>query len=191
MSDTSEVPAPPATPDEPTPVVTTASTTAAPETASTPASGASAEDETVTDSTTPETTSEDSDEDSTETAPEVVNTADGQHVVMPDGKKVYTRHHAYPISNAEWAQYEKTHAGDQERYPYVPGDKEYSPHSDPHIPNSKLANDIEQEIASFASRVLKGPNAPVSRIWNAVRGIYDGEVDQLIRTGGSTGKVVE
>jgi hypothetical protein len=116
MSDTSEVPAPPATPDEPTPVVTTASTTAAPETASTPASGASAEDETVTDSTTPETTSEDSDEDSTETAPEVVNTADGQHVVMPDGKKVYTRHHAYPISNAEWAQYEKTHAGDQERY---------------------------------------------------------------------------
>jgi hypothetical protein len=183
MSDTSEVPAPPATPDEPTPVVTTASTTAAPETASTPASGASAEDETTTDSTTPETTYE--------AAPEVANTAEGQHVVMPDGTKVYTRHHTYPISNAEWAQYEKTHAGDQERYPYVPGDKEYSPHSDPHIPNSKLANDIEQEIASFASRVLKDPTAPVSRIWNAVRGIYDSEVDQLIRTGGSTGKVVE
>ena len=35
--------------------------------------------------------------------PTVVNTADGQHVVMPDGTQVYTRNHPYPVSNSEWA----------------------------------------------------------------------------------------
>jgi hypothetical protein len=191
MSDTSEIPAPPATPDEPTtvtPVDTAtapASTTETPDSASTAVSGASADDDT-------ETTSEDSTE-APEAAPTatVVNTADGQYVEKPDGTKVYTRHHTYPISNGEWAKYEKTHAGDQARYAYVPGDKEYDPYSDPHVPNSKTAQDITSEIASYATRVLKNPEAEVSNIWNQVRGVYDGALENFIKNGAASGKVVE
>lgn len=201
-SDTS-IPAAPAIPTPPTtsPVVestpetttdtTTNSTVSVPATDSVKAIVAShADDDAPTDPEAVDGTSSDPEEDA-EPAATVVNTPTGQYVSMPDGTEVQTRSHPYPISNGEWAKFEKTHAGDQARYPYVPGDKEYSAHSDPHVPNSSLAQKIEAEIASFAERVLINPSAAVSNIWNSVRGIFDGELEKFTETGVGGGKIVE
>lgn len=129
--------------------------------------------------------------DSSETpsTPTVVNDDSGQHVVMPDGLEVTTRTHTYPVSNSEWENYELTHSGDQLRYPYKPGDKEYSPYSDPNVPNTHMAQMVEREIQSFAARVLEDAEAVVSPMWNALHGIYEGELKQAIATGGGSGKV--
>lgn len=204
MSDTS-VP----TPEIPDAPVVAAPSQATPDSASTAVSGASADTGTDTVSTDPTAAPETgsstpensgSTESATESttadepsdvAPVVVNDGNGQHVDMPDGTTVTTRHHTYPVSNSEWEQYEKTHSGDQARYPYVPGDHEYSPYSDPHIPNTHMARLIESEIASYGERVLQDSEAAISPIWNAVKGIYEGLVEKLIETGGSSGKVVE
>lgn len=122
-------------------------------------------------------------------APTVVNDDAGQHVVMPDGTEVTTRSHTYPVSNSEWENYELTHSGDQARYSFKPGDKEYSPYSDPSVPNSHLAQSVEREIQSFAERVLTDVEAKVSPMWHALQGIYQGELKQAIQTGGGSGKV--
>lgn len=169
----------------------TSSTVSVPATSSIKAIVAShADDDAETDPEAADGTSDAPDDDEP-AEPQVVNTATGQYVSMPDGTEVQTRSHPYPISNGEWAKYEKTHAGDQARYPYVPGDKEYSAHSDPHIPNSSLAQKIEAEIASYAERVLTNPSAAVSNIWNSVRGIFDGELEKFTETGVGGGKIVE
>lgn len=128
-------------------------------------------------------------EEVTPAVPVVNNTADGQSVTMPDGSVVYTRSHPYPVSNSEWEDYERKHQGDQPRYPYVPGDREYSPYSDPTVPNSQLAQQIERELSSYAERVAQDPNTQVSYIWNALHGVYEGELDRAIATGGGSGKV--
>lgn len=126
-----------------------------------------------------------------EVQPEVVNDDSGQHVNMPDGSVVYTRHDSLPRSNAEQANFELTHSGDQLRYPYVPGDKEYSAYSDPAVPNSHLARMVETEIVSFGERVLSDPNAAVSTMWKALKGVFDGELKAAITTGEGSGKIVE
>jgi hypothetical protein len=120
-----------------------------------------------------------------------VNDDSGQHVVLPDGTKVYTRHDAFPRSNAEQATFELTHSGDQLRYPYKPGDKEYNAYSDPAVPNSHLARMVETEIVSYAERVLDDPNAAVSTMWNALKGVFDGQLAHAIETGEGSGKIVE
>lgn len=124
-----------------------------------------------------------------ETAPVVVNDDNGQHVVMPDGTTVTTRQHPYPVSNSEWLVYEQTHSGDQLRYPYKPGDAEYSPYSDPVVPHTSLAQKVEAEIASFAERVLLNPKAEISNIWNDLKKVYNSELAQAISTGGGSGKI--
>jgi hypothetical protein len=124
-------------------------------------------------------------------APQVVNDDSGQHVVLPDGTKVYTRHDNLPRSNAEQATFELTHSGDQLRYPYKPGDKEYNAYSDPAVPNSHLARMVETEIVSYAERVLDDPKAAVSTMWNALKGVFDGELAHAIETGEGSGKIVE
>lgn len=124
-------------------------------------------------------------------APQVVNDENGQRVIMPDGSTVYTRHDSLPRSNAEQATFELTHSGDQLRYPYVPGDKEYNAYSDPAVPNSHLARMVETEIVSFGERVLADPKAAVSTMWNALKGVFDGELKQAIETGEGSGKIVE
>ena len=121
--------------------------------------------------------------------PVVSNNPDSQTVTMPDGTVVYTRQHGYPISNNELQKYELTHQGDQLRYPYVPGDQGYNPYSDPKIPNSHSAQMVERDIASYAERVLTDKNARVSPMWDAFNGIYEGELDQAIASGGGSGKV--
>lgn len=126
-----------------------------------------------------------------EVQPQVVNDDSGQHVVLPDGTKVYTRHDAFPRSNAEQATFELTHSGDQLRYPYKPGDKEYNAYSDPAVPNSHLARMVETEIVSYAERVLDDPNAAVSTMWNALKGVFDGQLAHAIETGEGSGKIVE
>jgi hypothetical protein len=143
-----------------------------------------------------ESTSEDADSqeasgDNTPADPQVVNDDSGQHVVLPDGTKVYTRHDAFPRSNAEQATFELTHSGDQLRYPYKPGDKEYNAYSDPAVPNSHLARMVETEIVSYAERVLDDPNAAVSTMWNALKGVFDGQLAHAIETGEGSGKIVE
>jgi hypothetical protein len=124
-------------------------------------------------------------------APQVVNDANGQHVVMPDGSKVYTRHSSLPVTNAEQAQFELTHSGDQLRYPYKPGDKEYSANSDPAIPDSHTARMVETEILSFAERVVQDASAQVSPMWNSFKGIFQSELERAIKTGVGDGKIVE
>lgn len=124
-----------------------------------------------------------------EPGPVVSNNPDGQTVTMPDGKVIHTRSHGYPISNREEEVYELTHQGDQLRYPYVPGDQEYNPYSDPKIPNSHVAQMVERDIASYAERVMTNPEARVSPQWDAFNGIYEGELDQAIASGGGSGKV--
>jgi hypothetical protein len=150
--------------------------------------------------TDPPTSSENSDDSSSSSsdataaeapAPEVVNDDNGQHVNMPDGSVVYTRHDSLPRSNAEQANFELTHSGDQLRYPYVPGDKEYSAYSDPAVPNSHLARMVETEIVSFGERVLSDPNAAVSTMWKALKGVFDGELKAAIQSGEGSGKIVE
>lgn len=133
-------------------------------------------------------------EDEVPSGPVVVNDANGQHVDVPqeDGsvKTVYTRAHNLPVTNAEQAQFELTHLGDgQLRYPYVPGDLEYSPYSDPAVPDSHQAKRIEIELASYGERVMKDPKAAPSPIWNSHKGIYDEELQEAIDTGSGTGKV--
>lgn len=176
-----EAPAAPAAPE---------STPTTSEDASTPQEGAQ-EDSSSNDST--EKSTEDSSEGSEEKAaePEVVNDANGQHVNMPDGSVVTTRSHTFPVTNTEQAQYELTHSGDQLRYPYKPGDAAYNAYSDPVIPNSHLARQVETEIASFGERVLKDVEAKISPMWEGLKGIFDGELKQAIATGGGEGKIVE
>ena len=122
-------------------------------------------------------------EDDTETGPVVNNNPDNQTVTMPDGTVVYTRQHGLPMTNRELEQFELTHHGDQQRYAYVPGDKEYSPYSDPAVPNSHVAQMIEREIASFAERVMQDAKAVVSPTWNSFKGIFESELDQAIASG--------
>jgi hypothetical protein len=122
-------------------------------------------------------------------SPQVVNDGNGQHVVMPDGTVVVTRNHTYPVSNAEQAVYEETHSGDQLRYPWKPGDQEYSSYSDPSVPNSQASRWIETEIASYAERVLLDPDAKVSPIWEGLQPTYKSEIEDAIETGGGEGKV--
>lgn len=124
------------------------------------------------------------------TGPVVETTPTGQTVTFSDGRVVHTRSSDAPVSNSEWQAYELTHQGDQLRYPYVPGDKEYTPYSDPNVPNSHLAQQIEREIASFAERVLQDPKAEVSYIWNALHGIHVSELDRAIATGGGSDKAM-
>lgn len=128
-------------------------------------------------------------EEDTVTGPVVSNNPDGQTVTFEDGTVVHTRAHGYPMTNREQEQYELTHQGDQLRYPYVPGDKEYTPYSDPSVPNSHIAQMIERDIASYAERVLTDPKARVSPQWDAFHGIYEGQLEQAIASGGGSGKV--
>lgn len=122
--------------------------------------------------------------------PVVNTTPDGQTVTFPDGRVVHTRFTDAPMSNTEWQQYEHTHQGDQLRYPYVPGDKEYSPYSDPSVLDSHLAQRVEREIASFAERVLEDAEAAISPMWNALHGLHESELDTAIATGGGQGKAM-
>jgi hypothetical protein len=125
--------------------------------------------------------------------PTVVNDENGQHVLVPqeDGsvRTVVTRSHTLPVSNAEQAVYEQTHTGDQPRYSLVPGDAGYSAYSDPAVPNSHLAQRVETEIVSFAERVLQDSKAAISPLWNSLKGVFEGELEQAIETGVATGKV--
>jgi hypothetical protein len=122
-------------------------------------------------------------------APEVVSDDSGQHVNMPDGTVVTTRSHTYPVSNAEQDVYEQTHSGDQLRYPYKPGDREYSPYSDPSVPDSRLSQMIEREIVSFADRVATDGKALISPIWSGLQPTYKAEIEAAVETGGGEGKV--
>lgn len=202
--DQTQVPAPPAPPTAPedsssetvtlkTPPSLLQDSTETPETPAgtseevPPAPSAPDAPETATDP------AEGQDEGSAEEAPAkpVVNTtANGQTVTFPDGRVVHTRFTDAPMSNTEWQQYERTHQGDQPRYPYSPGDREYNPYSDPNVPNSQLAQRVEREIASFAERVLEDVNAAVSPIWNALHGLHESELDTAIATGGGSDKVM-
>lgn len=119
--------------------------------------------------------------------PVVTNGPDGQTVTMPDGKVVTTRSHPYPVSNYEQEVFDLTHHGDQLRYPYVPGDPAYSAYSDPAVPNSHLAQRVTSEIAGFGERVKQDPNAAVSPMWNNLKGVEQGEIEEAIETGVSTG----
>lgn len=121
--------------------------------------------------------------------PVVENGPNGQTVTMPDGSVVTTRTHPFPVSNHEQENYELTHHGDQLRYPYKPGDAAYSPYSDPAVPDSRIARQIEQEIGNFGERVLQDVEAHVSPIWQGLKKVYDGELKQAIETGGGSGKV--
>jgi hypothetical protein len=176
------------TPAEPT---TTESTPETSEDASTPQEGAQADSEDSTDDSSPAEvgTDESGSTEQTSAEPEVVNDANGQHVNMPDGSVVTTRSHTLPISNAEQEVYELTHSGDQERYHYAPGDKEYNANSDPRLPNSHIAQMVEREIVSFAERIKEDAEAVVSPIWNSFVKVYEGELKQAISTGGGSGKV--
>lgn len=151
----------------------------------TPQEGAQSDSEPSTSASPSETSSDE------EAQPQVVNDDNGQHVVLPDGTKVYTRHDNLPRSNAEQATFELTHSGDQLRYPYKPGDKEYNAYSDPAVPNSHLARMVETEIVSYAERVLDDPKAAVSTMWNALKGVFDGQLAHAIETGEGSGKIVE
>jgi hypothetical protein len=151
----------------------------------TPQEGAQSDSEPSTSASPSETSSDE------EAQPQVVNDDSGQHVVLPDGTKVYTRHDNLPRSNAEQATFELTHSGDQLRYPYKPGDKEYNAYSDPAVPNSHLARMVETEIVSYAERVLDDPKAAVSTMWNALKGVFDGQLAHAIETGEGSGKIVE
>lgn len=187
---------------------TSTETTPVPETTPTPDTGSTGTETSTggsettaapdTTETTPDTSEggsepsegqDDTTTDETPAAPQVVNDDDGQHVVMPNGNVVVTRNHTYPVSNAEQEVFELTHSGDQERYKYVPGDKEYNAYSDPKLPNSQVAKWVEQEIISFAGRILDDPNARVSPIWDSFNQIYQGELAEAIETGGGSGKV--
>ena len=137
----------------------------------------------------PQEGQEETAEPETPSEPVVENGPNGQTVTMPDGTVVTTRSHPYPVSNSEQLVYERTHEGDQERYPYVPGDREYSPYSDPAVPNSHVAQTVEREIASFGERILLDAEAKVSPMWNALKGVFEGELDQAIASGGGSGKV--
>lgn len=158
----------PEAPAEPSPTEET------PEPSEVPEEGAEGREE----STGPEAV-----EDDTEDGPVVNNNPDNQTVTMPDGTVVYTRQHGLPMTNRELEQFELTHHGDQQRYAYVPGDKEYSPYSDPAVPNSHVAQMIEREIASFAERVMQDAKAVVSPTWNSFKGIFESELDQAIASG--------
>lgn len=133
--------------------------------------------------------SEGSDGEQAPSGPEVVNDGTGQHVDFPDGSTVYTRSHSFPVSNAEWEAYEVTHSGDQSRYPYTPGDKEYDPYSDPHVPNSHLARMVETQIVSYAERVKNDPDAVISPTWSSLRPDYDASLRNAIDGGMESGKV--
>lgn len=140
----------------------------------------------------PEAPAEDEEEDpeaEAPTGPVVVNDDAGQHVVMPDGSVVHTRHDSYPRSNSEWEVYEVTHSGDQQRYSFKPGDKEYTPTSDPSVPDSWLAKQIETQLVSFPERVALDPAARPSPTWDALQPGYQGELAAAIETGGGGGKV--
>lgn len=145
------------------------------------------------DSSEPEEGAEDTEGENAEeeapSEPEVVNDDSGQHVVMPDGTVVTTRHHSYPIGNTEQEVWEQTHSGDQLRYPFKPGDQEYSPLSDPSVPDSHLSGRIEREIQSYADRVLTDSEAKVSPMWEGLQPTYKAELESAIETGGGEGKV--
>ena len=131
-------------------------------------------------------------EDSSSTSePEVVSDDNGQHVNMPDGSVVYTRAHPYPVSNSEWENYELTHSGDQLRYSLKPGDQGYSPLSDPSIPNSWLAKQVETQLASYGERVLLDQNARPSVTWDALQPGYEDALEAHAETGVGGGKIVE
>lgn len=189
MSDEIEVPnTPPVVEDVPLPPEP-------PEDPETPQSPAEAPKEADSGSTTevfPEDVTEPSEvqEEAAPADPVVVTTKDGQTVTMPDGRVVHTRSTDAPVSNSEWQAYELTHQGDQPRYAHVPGDEAYSPYSDPAVPNSHLAQMVEREIANFAERVAQDITAEVSPIWNSLKGIYKGELDAAIATGGGSDKVM-
>lgn len=121
--------------------------------------------------------------------PKTVTDDNGQRVEMPDGSIVYTRSHGFPVSNSEWEVYERTHSGDQARYSLKPGDLGYNPLSDPSVPNSWLAKQIEVQMSSFAERVKTDPNARPSVTWDALQPTYQGELSDAILTGGGAGKV--
>lgn len=142
------------------------------------------------DATEPAAGEEEGTEEEGDSGPVVETTPTGQTVTFPDGKVVHTRSSDAPVSNSEWRAYELTHQGDQLRYPYVPGDREYTPYSDPNVPNSHTAQQIEREIASYAERVVQDPNAEVSYMWNALHGVHVGELDTAIATGGGEGKAM-
>ena len=142
------------------------------------------------DPTDPAAGAEEGTEEEAPAAPVVDTSPSGQTVTFPDGRVVYTRSTDAPVSNAEWREYEKTHQGDQLRYQFVPGDKDYSPYSDPAVPNSHLARMVESEIAGYAERVALDPNTQVSYIWNALHGMHEGELDRAIATGGGSGKAM-
>lgn len=193
MTDTTEVQPEPEVPQEP---AAAPAENPAPEVPETPQEGAQAgsdgEEETTPDSSSGSTTTstENSAETSTSSAePEVVNDVNGQHVNMPDGTTVTTRTHPYPVTNSEWETYELTHSGDQLRYPYKPGDAGYNANSDPSVPNSWLAKQIEVQLASFGERVKTDPNARPSVTWDALQPGYQGDLAEAIQTGGGGGKV--
>lgn len=168
-----EPPAPPAAPDE------------TPQEPSEDPEGAGGDQETGQDSD--EATEAAQGEEEASTGPVVTNGPDGQTVTMPDGRVLTTRSHPYPVSNHEQEVFDLTHHGDQLRYPYVPGDPAYSPYSDPAVPNSHLAQRVESEIAGFGERVKQDPNASVSPMWDNLKGIERGEIEEAIETGISTG----
>lgn len=202
MTDTTDVPQEPVAapvPEAPAAPAPAPVETPAPEVPETPQEGAQAgsdgEEETTpvssSDSTTsaPETSSGTSAEVEAPQEPEVVNDDNGQHVNMADGTTVYTRTHPYPVTNSEWEVYERTHSGDQARYALKPGDLGYNALSDPSVPNSWLAKQIEVQLSSFAERVKTDPNARPSVTWDALQPTYQGELSDAIATGGGSGKV--
>lgn len=121
--------------------------------------------------------------------PVVEMLANSQTVTMPDGSVVTTRTHPYPISNKEWMEYERTHSGDQERYPWKPGDAQYSANADPSVPDSHAAQRVEREIQSYADRVKNEPGASISPMWDAFQPVYQGALEQAIKTGGGNSEV--
>lgn len=190
-----EVPAPPALPDVPEEETVTLKTPAnlgsSDETPqSDPAGTVEADPGGDTEGASEDATQADSGQEEADAPPVVETTPAGQTVTFPDGRVVYTRSSDAPASNSEWREYERTHQGDQPRYPFVPGDREYTPYSDPNVPNSHLAQMVEREISSYAERVLQDPGAQVSYIWNALHGVHESELDTAIATGGGSGKVM-
>jgi hypothetical protein len=175
VENSAEVPAPPALPESPDS-----------ESSQSDAEGTKDQDPDVQTGNPDEAVSEDEE---APDGPKVENGPNGQTVTMPDGTVVTTRNHPFPVSNYEQLLYDLTHHGDQLRYPYKPGDPEYSPYSDPAVPNSHIAQSIEREIAGYGTRVLENPETEISPMWTGLKRDFDATVKSAVESGVGGGRV--